>query len=298
MMDVNPRKGAASSSLVERPEASCRRSTRIRSLLHSCPTRRAGEGDRLTRRELDDGARKMAARLQDTGLAGRAACSSSIRLGSSSSRPSSDACMPGSIAVPAYLPRPNRPMTRLQLDRHRRRPSSRPDMRFAAKQTPVAGQDGMPELRDDPCSSPMTASDRGAVAGELVEIPGAIAIRSPSSSTPRARPATPKGVMITHGNLLHNSGLIQACFGSTPESRGVFWLPLFHDMGLIGGVIQTVYCGGVEHAASPRSPSSSARFAGCEAIARHGRDDQRRRPTSPTTSASRRQRPSRRRGST
>ena len=63
--------------------------------------------------------------------------------------------------------------------------------------------------------------------------------------------ATPKGVMITHGNLLHNSSLIQTCFESTPDSRGVFWLPLFHDMGLIGGVIQTIYCGGSSTLLSP-----------------------------------------------
>ena len=65
--------------------------------------------------------------------------------------------------------------------------------------------------------------------------------------------ATPKGVMITHGNLLDNSARIQASFDSTPESRGVFWLPLFHDMGLIGGVIQTVYCGGSSTLFSPVS---------------------------------------------
>ncbi|AUB36054.1 Acyl-CoA synthetase [Nostoc flagelliforme CCNUN1] len=52
---------------------------------------------------------------------------------------------------------------------------------------------------------------------------------------------TPKGVMVSHGNLLHNSHLIQSCFRHTPESKGVIWLPLYHDMGLIGGVIQPLY---------------------------------------------------------
>src|SRR5262249_4418734 len=63
--------------------------------------------------------------------------------------------------------------------------------------------------------------------------------------------AEPKGVMVTHGNLLHNSALIQRSFGSTPQSRGVFWLPLYHDMGLIGGVLQTIYCGGASTLMSP-----------------------------------------------
>ncbi|QSJ17339.1 AMP-binding protein [Nostoc sp. UHCC 0702] len=54
---------------------------------------------------------------------------------------------------------------------------------------------------------------------------------------------TPKGVMVSHGNLLHNSYLIQRCFGHTADSKGVIWLPPYHDMGLIGGVIQPLYSG-------------------------------------------------------
>jgi acyl-CoA synthetase (AMP-forming)/AMP-acid ligase II len=56
--------------------------------------------------------------------------------------------------------------------------------------------------------------------------------------------ATPKGVMLSHHNLLHNSALISEVFGTDESSSAVFWLPLFHDMGLIGGVIQPIYCGG------------------------------------------------------
>lgn len=56
--------------------------------------------------------------------------------------------------------------------------------------------------------------------------------------------SSPKGVMLTHANLLANSALIQQGFGTNTESRGVFWLPLYHDMGLIGGVLQPLFCGG------------------------------------------------------
>ncbi len=55
--------------------------------------------------------------------------------------------------------------------------------------------------------------------------------------------AAPRGVMISHGNLLHNSALIQQCFEHTAESRGVIWLPSYHDMGLIGGILQPLYAG-------------------------------------------------------
>ncbi|MEI2580372.1 AMP-binding protein [Scytonema sp. PRP1] len=51
----------------------------------------------------------------------------------------------------------------------------------------------------------------------------------------------PKGVMVSHSNLLHNSALIHKCFGHTPDSHGVIWLPQYHDMGLIGGVLQPLY---------------------------------------------------------
>lgn len=55
---------------------------------------------------------------------------------------------------------------------------------------------------------------------------------------------SPKGVMVSHGNLLHNSSVIHAVFGHSPSNRGVIWLPPYHDMGLIGGIIQPVYVGG------------------------------------------------------
>lgn len=53
----------------------------------------------------------------------------------------------------------------------------------------------------------------------------------------------PKGVMVSHGNLIHNSIEIENAFGHSEESRGVIWLPPYHDMGLIGGVIQPVFGG-------------------------------------------------------
>ena len=54
---------------------------------------------------------------------------------------------------------------------------------------------------------------------------------------------SPKGVMVSHGNLLHNSSVIHALFGNSPSSRGIIWLPPYHDMGLIGGIVQPVYAG-------------------------------------------------------
>lgn len=55
--------------------------------------------------------------------------------------------------------------------------------------------------------------------------------------------AAPKGVMLTHANLYHNLGEIHRCFGHSPASVGVIWLPPYHDMGLIGGILQPLYGG-------------------------------------------------------
>jgi 8-amino-7-oxononanoate synthase len=54
---------------------------------------------------------------------------------------------------------------------------------------------------------------------------------------------TPKGVMLSHENLLHNSLRIMQAFEITRSQSGVFWLPSFHDMGLIGGILVPLYGG-------------------------------------------------------
>jgi acyl-CoA synthetase (AMP-forming)/AMP-acid ligase II/acyl carrier protein len=54
---------------------------------------------------------------------------------------------------------------------------------------------------------------------------------------------TPKGVMVSHENLLYNATLIQHCFEDGEDSIGVSWLPPYHDMGLIGGILQPLSIG-------------------------------------------------------
>ncbi len=55
--------------------------------------------------------------------------------------------------------------------------------------------------------------------------------------------ALPKGVMVSHRNLLHNMTAIADLFGSTDETPMVSWLPVFHDMGLIGCVLHPMLHG-------------------------------------------------------
>lgn len=55
--------------------------------------------------------------------------------------------------------------------------------------------------------------------------------------------ATPRGVMVSHGNLASNVMAIQTCFGMSPKSHAVSWLPPYHDMGLIGGILTPIHAG-------------------------------------------------------
>jgi acyl-CoA synthetase (AMP-forming)/AMP-acid ligase II/fatty-acid desaturase len=53
----------------------------------------------------------------------------------------------------------------------------------------------------------------------------------------------PRGVMLSHSNLLDNLQFISQRFGHHGQSCGVIWLPPYHDMGLIGGILQPLFVG-------------------------------------------------------
>ncbi len=61
----------------------------------------------------------------------------------------------------------------------------------------------------------------------------------------------PKGVMISHANLMANIGAAHQAFGVQAEDNSVFWLPMYHDMGLIGGVLVPVFNGTTNISISP-----------------------------------------------
>ncbi|MDX9905775.1 MAG: AMP-binding protein [Bacteroidales bacterium] len=53
----------------------------------------------------------------------------------------------------------------------------------------------------------------------------------------------PKGVMVTHHNLMRNLEFLRQAVELTPDSISVHWLPVFHDMGLVFGVLESIYTG-------------------------------------------------------
>jgi len=61
----------------------------------------------------------------------------------------------------------------------------------------------------------------------------------------------PKGVMVTHGNLMDNEALIGAAYGLDRDDVWFTWLPMYHDMGLIGTILHPLYSGATAFVSSP-----------------------------------------------
>ena len=55
--------------------------------------------------------------------------------------------------------------------------------------------------------------------------------------------AAPKGVMVSHGNLTQSQQMIRHAFGHSERSDFVGWLPHYHDMGLVGNILQPLFLG-------------------------------------------------------
>ena len=147
----------------------------------------------------------------------------------------------GVVAVPAYPPDPSRlekTLPRLQAVAADSRVAIVLTTREIAEASTI--REGAPDLEN----SKWLATDavQGSVAEEWREparSPEALAyLQYTSGST-----AAPRGVMVSHANVLHNLALIEECFEHTRRSRGVIWLPPYHDMGLVGGVLQPLYVG-------------------------------------------------------
>jgi len=65
--------------------------------------------------------------------------------------------------------------------------------------------------------------------------------------------SAPKGVTVTHGNLLDNLEMIRIALGNTPHSTYAAWIPFYHDMGLILNVLESLYLGALCVVQSPTS---------------------------------------------
>jgi len=145
----------------------------------------------------------------------------------------------GVVAVPAYPPRANQSVLRLS--------AIVADAQAAIALTNVTVLSSIqqkltqsPELQnlhwlatDDISSDSVPSWQEVALSNDTLAF-----LQYTSGST-----GTPKGVMVSHGNILHNQHMIQLAMQHSEKTIFVGWLPLFHDMGLIGNMLQPLYLG-------------------------------------------------------
>jgi acyl-CoA synthetase (AMP-forming)/AMP-acid ligase II len=86
--------------------------------------------------------------------------------------------------------------------------------------------------------SPLRGSDQPDGALPAIEADDIALLQYTSGST-----SAPKGVIVSHGNLLQNSEMIRNAFGNTRQSTHLSWVPHYHDMGLILNIVQSLYLG-------------------------------------------------------
>lgn len=140
----------------------------------------------------------------------------------------------GAIAVPAYPPHRNRSLDRLRSivnDSGARAVLCTVSVRESIERSFAEA----PDLQrlDWLATDEPGALDVNPFCDESVTPDRLAFLQYTSGST-----SEPKGVMLSHGNLCHNAQLITKGFKLGYDSTAVFWLPLYHDMGLIGGVLQ------------------------------------------------------------
>ncbi|MEM9828473.1 MAG: aminotransferase class I/II-fold pyridoxal phosphate-dependent enzyme [Planctomycetota bacterium] len=144
----------------------------------------------------------------------------------------------GAIAVPAFPPRRNRKASRIRsivVDANARWALS---TRSVVEQLQGAREHddliGVQLLAtDDPATRDLASWRRPKINGDTLAV-----LQYTSGST-----GSPKGVMLSHRNLIANSELILQGFRPSNKTVGLSWLPTYHDMGLVGGVKMPLYIG-------------------------------------------------------
>ncbi len=189
----------------------------------------------VTYGELDRQARAIAAQLQDLDAAGERV----LLLyppGLQFAAAFFGCLYAGAAAVPVYPPRPNRPDARVRsiLTDARARVVLTTSAILPNAERLLGGEGGIHWLATDGLDLEAAEEWRPPV----LDGDGLAFLQYTSGST-----SAPKGVMVSHGNLLHNERLIQRAFRVTAESVVVGWLPLYHDMGLIGNLLQPLWAG-------------------------------------------------------
>jgi len=200
---------------------------------------RGEEEESVTFVELYEAAGRYAAGLRDQGLAKGSRVLVVYPSNLDFIRAFLGVLLAGMVAVPAMVPRANEGTSRLTRIAANAQAggiliSDQALLRIGQIDSEVALQiDG---LRVQPAEAPLTPASwmRDADVGSAPAF-----LQYTSGST-----GAPKGVIVTHGNLMDNQRVIAEAFGhDTTSTVVVGWLPMYHDMGLIGNVLQPLFLG-------------------------------------------------------
>ena len=136
-------------------------------------------------------------------------------------------------------------------------------------ETQAKFQSAIDEMADGPAMQWCAVDDIATSADEwvapLIDPDSTAMLQYTSGST-----GSPKGVVVTHRNLLSNVEAIRTAWGyGDDRAKGVFWLPLHHDMGLIGGILASIYVGATSYFMPPESFIERP-MRWLEAISKHG----------------------------
>jgi len=205
---------------------------------HICLCSDEQDDEILTYRQLRDGARALAAGLQQRGLQAGEAVAIMLPTGRDYFFSFFGILMAGGIPVPIYPPvRPT------QIEEHLRRHSGILSNCLAVMLITVPEAKRVAQLlklQVPSLHSTVTAEELSLETGELVmPMTGAqdtVFLQYTSGST-----GNPKGVVLTHANLLANIRVMGAAVQADSSDVFVSWLPLYHDMGLIGAWLGSLY---------------------------------------------------------
>ncbi|MGA9491875.1 MAG: fatty acyl-AMP ligase, partial [Mycobacterium sp.] len=197
-----------------------------------------GAVDGRTWGQLDAGARAVARVLSDLPAAGEQPRALLLLPQDASFLDALFGCFyAGVCAVPAHVPIPSRlaqtlPRLRAIVA------EARPDVVLTTREI-LPARDLVPELADTTCIAvdELAATDVPALA-PAATIEDLAILQYSSGST-----GSPRGVMVSHRNLMANEALIEDAFEHTASTVVLGWLPFQHDMGLIGNVLQPVFMG-------------------------------------------------------
>ena len=199
-----------------------------------CPTDDPSQRTAMTYGQLDRRARAIAACLQDMELAGQRVILA-YPSGLEFIAAFFGALYAGCVAVPTYLPRQRTRDQFEALDADSGASVALGTAGTIAQFKATAGRTaGIPWLATDEI-----ADVRAAGWVEHDPAPDSLAMIQYTSGSTR----WPKGVMLSHANIIENTRAISDAFEVRHNSTAVIWLPPYHDMGLVGGVLTAVFSG-------------------------------------------------------